>query len=145
MLVFFRFGWAKPVMINPRHFRDSRRGMMYVALAGPLANITLAYFLAIIGGFLARPLPPMAGRLLISFFEINIVLNMWLAAFNLLPVPPLDGSKILMGLLPGRQAYAFARLEAYGPLLLVFLIMSGAARQLLLPIVRILTWGLRFL
>ncbi|MGI6558509.1 MAG: site-2 protease family protein [Limnochordia bacterium] len=145
MLVFFRFGWAKPVMINPRYFRDSRRGMMYVALAGPLANITLAYFFALIGGLIARPLQPMAARLLINFFEINIALNLWLAAFNLIPVPPLDGSKILMGLLPGRQAYALGQLEAYGPLLLVFLIMSGLARQLLLPIVRALTWGMRFL
>lgn len=145
MLVLFRFGWAKPVMINPRYFRDSRRGMMYVAVAGPLANISLAYFFAITGGFFARLLQPTAARLLISFFEINIALNLWLAAFNLIPIPPLDGSKILMGLLPGRQAYALAQLETYGPLLLIFLIMSGLARQLLLPIVRVLTWGMRFL
>ena len=117
---------------------------MYVALADHQEHNFGAIFGAHRWSY-CPSLAAMAARLLINFFEINIALNLWLAAFNLIPVPPLDGSKILMGLLPGRQAYALGQLEAYGPLLLVFLIMSGLARQLLLPIVRALTWGMRFL
>jgi Zn-dependent protease len=144
MLVLFRFGWARPVMVNPRNFVDPRRGMFLVALAGPAANLVMAYFFAALASFLPGFFPLTTGRLLFEFFMTNILLNLWLAAFNLLPIPPLDGAKILQGLLPGRQAYALAQWEPYGPLLLIFLIMSGMVPRLLQPIFRVLAWGLRF-
>ncbi|HEY8450050.1 MAG TPA: site-2 protease family protein [Bacillota bacterium] len=137
MLWVFHFGWAKPVPVNPYHFRDPRRGMLLVAAAGPLANVVLAYVaLALlsaglgVGGW---------GELLIWTYRYNL----WLAVFNIIPVPPLDGSKILAGLLPpGRGAWLY-QLEAYGWLLLVLLLMTGVIGTIMRPLVRALDAGLR--
>jgi len=130
--VVFGFGWAKPVPVNPRHFADPRRGMLQVALAGPLANITIAF---LVGALLRLPdLPggPVAGEMLSSLVWINIIL----AVFNLIPIPPLDGSRILESLLGGRQALTYARLQPYGTLLLLVLLYSGAVGRVMLPAVR---------
>jgi len=130
--VVFGFGWAKPVPVNPRHFADPRRGMLQVALAGPLANITIAF---LVGALLRLPdLPggPVAGEKLSSLVWINIIL----AVFNLIPIPPLDGSRILESLLGGRQALTYARLQPYGTLLLLVLLYSGAVGRVMLPAVR---------
>ncbi len=146
MLVLYRFGWAKPVMVNPYNFRDPRRGMMYVAIGGPLANITLAYGLAVLWNMLPYGIFGInTMRALAELFRTGILINLWLAAFNLIPIPPLDGSKILMGILPGSQARFFAQLEQIGPLLLLGLIITGIARTLLNPIFQVLAYGLRFL
>jgi len=115
------FGWAKPVPINPLNLRDRRRGLILVAAAGPLANITLLFALGVpyklglldVGG-------AAVDRLLMTTIRINAML----AVFNLLPVPPLDGSKILMGLLPPAQAASYARLQPFGVLLLLLLVMT---------------------
>ncbi len=129
------FGWAKPVPVDPRYFKDQRRGMMYVGLAGPLSNFTLAVALTIVlrlfsGFFISTYWGEIAGQ----FLALNIWLNLTLAVFNLIPLPPLDGSRILAGLLPPRQAYQFMRLEAYGPILLLFFLMSRASDLLLQPV-----------
>jgi Zn-dependent protease len=123
MILLLGFGWAKPVQINPLNFQNWRRDAMMVAAAGPLANVTLLFVLGLpfkLGLLdlpLLSPIPPV-GRLLI----VAIQLNAMLAVFNLIPVPPLDGSKILMGLLPPAQAVAYARLQSYGMLILIALI-----------------------
>lgn len=119
LLLLFGFGWAKPVQVNPRNFEDPRKGMLLVAAAGPLANITMMFFIGLLPQLGLIPLSGVAARLLREVLVINAVL----AVFNLIPIPPLDGSRILAGLLPPAQAIAYDRLQQFGPLLLLLLIM----------------------
>lgn len=118
LLLLTGFGWAKPVGVNPRYFTDWRKGMMLVAAAGPLANITLLFLLGLLFQLDLFATFTLAGRLLMTVIWINAIL----AIFNLLPIPPLDGSKILAGVLPPAQALAYDRLQPYGPVLLLLLI-----------------------
>lgn len=142
MLFLFGFGWARPVNVNPFYFPNGRRGMMLVALAGPMANVTLAWISSLLWQAMAASpgawLPDGLGFAVRQFLSLSLRVNLWLAAFNLIPIPPLDGSRILAGLVSSRQAVAIARMEAYGPLLLVLLIMSGVSHLLLEPIYRLL-------
>lgn len=116
------FGWAKPVPINPLNFRgDMKRGVLLVSLAGPATNLLLAIAAAVIWGVLYELKLPYFNDIMMYIVQINVVL----AVFNLIPVPPLDGSKILAGLLPGRQEWLY-KLEAYGMIILIVLIFSGA-------------------
>lgn len=126
------FGWAKPVQINPMNFRDWRRDTIMVAAAGPLANLTLLFALGV---------PYKLGLLVFGsgvdpLLLMTIRINAMLAIFNLLPVPPLDGSKILVGLLPGAQAVSYARLQPYGVLILLLLVMTNVLARVLLPPIR---------
>lgn len=109
----FAFAWAKPVPVNPRYFRNPRRDMMWVGMAGPCANIGLAILAAVMVriGMIPKGLYPI--------FFLIIFLNLILATFNLVPIPPLDGSRILTGLLPRERAYAYMRIEAFGGIILL--------------------------
>lgn len=115
------FGWAKPVPVNYYNLRDPKRDVILVSLAGAFANI-LVGFVCLLLHYLFKPF----SDFLSSWFAIGFILNFFLAFFNLLPIPPLDGSKVVMALLPYRYAYLFARLEIYGFLFLFLLILSGA-------------------
>ena len=106
------FGWAKPVPINPRNFRDPRRGMMWSALGGPLINLFLAAVLALLFKGLVGVGIHIRGLSL--FLLVAIQLNVFLAVFNMIPIPPLDGGRVLVGLLPPKQALAYSRIEPYG-------------------------------
>lgn len=128
-----RFGWAKPVPINPAYFKDWRRGMMLVGAAGPLANVALAFLLAV-PLRLGVPMPYALGRLVVS----GIIINLGLAAFNLIPIPPLDGSRLLLGMLRGRNLYVYHQLESYGSFILLLLVFSGATRIIMAPIINLL-------
>ncbi len=131
------FGWAKPVPINPLNFRDPRKGMMWSALGGPVANLLLAGVLAIL--FKMLLLFGVVIRALILFLLIAIQLNVFLAMFNLIPIPPLDGGRVLVGLLPREQAYAYSKIEPYGFLIVIGLLYFNVLdRFLFYPTVLIL-------
>ncbi len=116
--VMFMFGWAKPVPVDPSHFRAPRQMMALVALAGPAMNVTLAFLAAHL--LLLPSLPPWGEDLTIKFMTFNLVLGI----FNLLPLPPLDGGRIMVGILPRRLAIAWAGLERYGILIVLVLIAA---------------------
>ncbi|HPT83336.1 MAG TPA: site-2 protease family protein [Limnochordia bacterium] len=140
MLVLFRIGWAKPVMINSHYFKNRRQGTLLVSLAGPLANVILGWFFYNLLRFVMPRLPYTAfSSTLLVFLLVNVEVNLGLAAFNLIPIPPLDGSHILAGLLPPRMSYRYSQLAPYGPVLLAVLLISGGARVVVNPIYRVLS------
>ena len=122
----FRFGWAKPVPINPANFRDWRQGMMLVSLAGPISNLMIASGAAVIFHVL-----PISGlhdadiTLGYRFLYNMIFINCALAFFNMIPLPPLDGSKVLIALLPAHMENFAISLERYGPMVLLGIIAIG--------------------
>jgi Zn-dependent protease len=129
--VAFMFGWAKPVPVAAWRFRDPRRGMMLVAAAGPAMNFFLAW-LGALGGWLLPYITPQAMGPAATFIQDFILANVVLGLFNLLPIPPLDGGRIIVGLLPLPLAQQWARMERAGiaiVMLLIF-IVPAAARQL---------------
>ncbi len=122
--VVFLFGWAKPVPVSAWRFANPRRGMMLVAAAGPAVNFVLAWLAALLIHGEAL-LPDATGDVVDTMLQLFILANLVLGLFNLLPIPPLDGGRIVVGLLPERLADAWARLERAGiviVLLLVFLL-----------------------
>jgi Zn-dependent protease len=149
MLILFRFGWAKPVPVNFNNLNHPKRDMIYVSLAGPVANILTAIIFALTlrlsyyfffritvvqnTVFLKLIITLIKGWLL--FLQTGVIINLALAIFNLIPVPPLDGSKILLGLLPNSPAYRYAKLESYGPIILLILVLSGIIGKILFPVV----------
>ncbi|MFQ6674041.1 MAG: site-2 protease family protein [Fidelibacterota bacterium] len=127
MLFLVHFGWAKPVPVDPRYFRDPKRDMLWVALAGPAANMVLAFIsgVALSGLLGAGLIHSGAGAILATMLSLSLQINLALAVFNLLPIPPLDGSKVLQGLLPYRYEHVAYGLEQYGPWILIGLIVMG--------------------
>jgi len=131
------FGWAKPVPINPLNFRNPRKGMMWSALGGPLINLLLAGIFAIV--FKGAIFLEISIRPFLIFLIVAIQLNVFLAILNLIPIPPLDGGRVLVGLLPKKQAYALSKIEPYGFLIvLAMLYFNILDRFLYYPIVVIL-------
>ena len=138
MLLIFRFGWGKPVIFDPYNLAHPRRDAGLISLAGPVSNILLAIGLSLILRFI--PLPTLISPLL----YVTILLNITLAIFNLVPVYPLDGEKILAALLPRDLAYEYqAVMSRYGTVLLIFLILpvfgNSAIISLISPIILFLT------
>lgn len=132
-LLLFHFGWAKPVPINPLYFMNPMRGIVWTSLAGAAANFLAASAAALcyrglIGLAFSVPysLPPKILIPLIAMLKMAVIINVALAIFNLIPIPPLDGSKVVMGFLPPAQATALGRLEPYGIFILMILIVVGA-------------------
>ena len=123
MLLIVRFGWAKPVQVNPLNFKgvDMRKGMMLVSLAGPGMNFVLAIVAALAMKFVYS-MPHTSNTIIaLTLLEPLLLYNVILGIFNLIPVPPLDGSKILAGLLPASQVVLLDSLERYGPIILLVL------------------------
>ncbi|MCD5402034.1 site-2 protease family protein [candidate division NPL-UPA2 bacterium] len=125
----FLIGWAKPVPVNPYNLRYIKRDYMLVSLAGPAANVVAAVTLAFLFHlvvFILPGLPQALSEPLLLFLIIAVRFNLLLAFFNLIPVPPLDGSGILQGLLPERYEIMFQQIRPYGFFILIFLFMMGA-------------------
>ena len=137
MMVFMRFGWAKPVPVNMRNFKKPRLHMAITALAGPLSNIVLAVIVFFFLGLLIAPLggffSPIdgqiyvaegAGKIAIELIYRAAMLSVALAVFNILPIPPLDGSKVLFSFLPEQTYYKLMRYERFGMIILILLVFQ---------------------
>ena len=131
MLV-FRFGWAKAVPINPAYFKNRKRDMIFVSLAGVLTN----FLLAILFGFIIINFE-ISNDNLYQMFLIAMWYNLMLGIFNLLPFPPLDGSKIIASLLPTKLEYLFYKYERYFYFVLLLLIMTNTINKILVPLINI--------
>lgn len=127
-LLFFRFGWAKPVGVNPYYYKNRKKGMVMVALAGPVMNYILAFLSIFIMGIILKTTGGYAGNFLIyifNFLNYLFIMNIGLGTFNLIPVPPLDGSKVLGAILPEDKYFKYMRYEKYGMIVLVALLYLG--------------------
>ncbi len=125
----FLFAWAKPVPVNPAYFRDPQKGMMLVAMAGPAANLAIAVLLSV--------LLHLAGGILPAFFAKTFayvsLINIMLMVFNLLPIPPLDGSRIVARFLKGNARWHYMKLERYGMFIVFGLLFTGVISSILYP------------
>ena len=143
IFIIAKFGWAKPVPVNPLYFRNPRKDMLWVALAGPATNL----FLAIVSAVLIKViiavvtiLPPtqIVNAIIIPFYlmlEASVWINLILCVFNFLPIPPLDGSRIIVGLLPENMARTYASYERYGFVIVLLLAFSGVLWMVIRPII----------
>jgi len=127
----FIFGWAKPVPVDARNFKNPRHDMAIVALAGPIANLLMAVGWALVARLGVVLNIEFVSLPLIYSGIAGISINLVLALINLLPIPPLDGSRIITGLLPSRWAWQYNRLERYGFLILLLLLFSGGLSLIL--------------
>jgi len=131
----FLFGWAKPVPVNFSNLNNPKKDMMWVALAGPASNFAMAIIWAIILG-LFKSSGASYALFIIGMAQVGIMINLVLMLLNLLPIPPLDGGRMAVSLLPSPWSYKLASLERYGMFILIFLIVSGLLSAILLPLLR---------
>jgi Zn-dependent protease len=141
------FGWARPVGINPNNFRNRKLGTVLTSIAGPLSNVLLGFLAMIIYKFLSYLPASQSGILYYAsyMFYYIILLNVGLAVFNLLPVPPLDGSKVLNAVLPDRIYFRIMQYEQYIFIALIFIMFSGILNPLLGFLRSLIIIGLDFL
>ncbi len=135
MLFFVHFGWAKPVQINPLNFSNPRRDDILVSLAGPLSNLITAFVFTILLVLIVKLHIPFSEGLLVVF-QLIIVYNINFAIFNMLPIPPLDGSHILRNLLPYELARAYAQLERYSFVFLIIILATPILSYVFVPLQR---------
>lgn len=143
-VLFFGFGWARPVPVNTNNLRTPRTDMIWVSLAGPMANLMLALASAILlrgfnllGGLFVESAEVVSVVLvpLQMMVAFSLLINVILGVFNLLPLPPLDGGKVLTGMLPERFATILIRLEPFGLLLIIFLVFFTPLWKIISPII----------
>ncbi len=139
MILLVGFGWAKPVPINPLNFNRYRSGLRWVSFAGPMSNLVfgfislLVFRILLVSGVFASGGMEFTS-LALQFFQQLIMINIYLALFNLLPIPPLDGSKILMSFLSDAHLGFYRQLERYAPLILIGLIITGVLGSIIFPL-----------
>ena len=132
------FGWAKPVPINPRYFRNPLKAMTITAAAGPLSNLLQMIFWALLLKALAAV--GFYDKFVISVCAAGISVNLMLMAFNLIPIPPLDGGRIVRGLLPRQAGMAFDKIEPYGFMILLVLMVGGGLSFFVRPFLMFGQW-----
>ena len=138
MMIVFKFGWAKPVPVNMYRFRNPKRGMAVTALAGPACNFLLGAVFFFLYGLLVLPLSPLrAGETILQMLYLTGYISLGLAIFNLLPIPPLDGSKVLFSVMPDRAYEKLMHYERYGMILLLVLSYTHVLGS---PISTALSW-----
>jgi len=140
----FVIGWAKPVPINPYNFSNRRTDLMRVGASGPLSNIGLAIFFSFLVRIFSFLPAGEAMNSLLAILLFGVLVNLLLAVFNLIPIPPLDGSQILSGLLPARAAMGYEMIAPFGFIILFLLLFTGILWAMILPIVQLL-YNLLFL
>ena len=130
----FIFGWAKPVPVNFNALRSPKQDMLWVAIAGPVSNFLMAglWLLTILVAFNIN------SQFLIDMGQVGVQINLVLAVLNLLPLPPLDGGRVVSSLLPGRLAYQYDQLEPYGLYILLGLLFLGVLQSIVFPIVKLI-------
>lgn len=135
----FVFGYAKPVPINPANLHDPKRDMVLIGFSGPLANFLLALVFSwmIKAGLLTGLLTSLSA--IYALLRFGIIINLILAIFNLIPIPPLDGSRILMGILPHHLVVSYSKLEPYGFLIIMGLLYLGIIGRVIFPVINSLT------
>lgn len=139
MLIGIPFGWAKPVPVDVRNFVHPQKDMALVALAGPASNFLMAIFWTLVLAFSLKVLPQGGfASLLEVMAEVGVVINLILMTLNLLPVPPLDGGRIVTGVLPFNMAVIFVKFEMIGLWIVIFLLASGFLGKILMPLVQAL-------
>lgn len=141
-LFIVKIGWAKPVPIDPRYFKEPQKGMIIVSFAGPACNFILAVIFALLFYatliILGNPTRESASGLatpLLKMCQAGVLVNIGLGTFNLLPVPPLDGSNILAGLLPKDLAEKYLQNSKYGIIILILLLLTGTIQKVILPVI----------
>ena len=142
----FVFGYAKPVPINPMNFKNPKRDMAISAAAGPVMNIFLAIVSMIVLKLVIIPLSLVVPEAvtstvlapLLMILQSSVVVNVVLAVFNMIPIPPLDGGRVLTGFLPYRQAATLSKIEPYGFIIVIFLIATGIANYFVMPLVNLI-------
>lgn len=137
MALLYRFGWAKPVMTNPQYYKgDKKRGQMLVALAGPIMNLLTAFVVMFLWILTRHWIQGSAWNIYIEpVFEATVFMNLGLGIFNLLPIPPLDGFAVLVGVLPQRFVPQLHVLEQYGMIILIILLFTDILGKVLFPAV----------
>jgi Zn-dependent protease len=131
------FGWAKPVPVNYANLKNPKKDMFWVAAAGPLSNFVMAIFWALLLNF-SNTAPQSAINFLAIMSLAGININLVLMVLNLLPMPPLDGGRIAVSLLPNHMAYKLAQVERYGFVILVVLMFTGVLGKIIWPIISVL-------
>ncbi len=126
MMVTFHVGWAKPVPVNMRNFQNPKRGMALTALAGPVCNVLITLVFLFLFGAASLPLGRSdVGGYLLQMLQLTARISLGLAIFNLIPIPPLDGSKVLLSVLSDENYWKLMRYERYGSLLMLLLVSTG--------------------
>lgn len=130
----FLFGWAKPVPVNTRNLRNYRRDMVLVAAAGPAANLLMAAFWTLFYGIVSvAGLGVAIGDGFMAMAKVGIIVNLLLMFFNLIPIPPLDGGRVLSGLAPPSLSSVLDRIEPFGFMIVIALMVSGILGQIIWP------------
>ena len=143
MMFFVGFGWAKPVPVDMRYFKNPKSGMALTALAGPVSNFILAFILLLVCRYIAYSAVATAFTAeLFQFLLVTALLSVGLGTFNLLPIPPLDGSKVLFSFLPDRMYLQLMYYERYGMILLLVLAFMGAGNGFLTMLMNLVFRGI---